>query len=126
MYELFGTGSFSSEGIITDSIAYDNGAAYAMIAAFHGGYRVHYIPKGAFYPLIQPVVNPELEGWAYDSACGEQVYIVPGGPIDYPVLSYSSILYETDKAYVIVEVGGEGDAGSLQLVADDIDFTMFE
>lgn len=126
MYELFGTGSFSSEGIITDSIAYDNGAAYAMIAAFHGGYRVHYIPKGAFYPLIQPVVNPELEGWAYDSACGEQVYIVPGGPIDYPVLSYSSILYETDKAYVIVEVGGEGDAGSLQLVADDIDFTIFE
>ncbi len=126
MYELFGTGSFSSEGRITDSIAYDNGAAYAMVAAFHGGYYVHYIPKGAFYPLIQPVVNPELEGWAYDSACGEQVYIVPGGPIDYPVLSYSSILYETDKAYVIVEVGGEGDTDFLQLVADDIDFTMFE
>lgn len=126
MYTLFGTGCFSSDGHIFWSIAYDNGAAYADVTAFHNSYHVHYIPKGAFYPLIQPVVNPELEGWAYDSACGEQVYIVPGGPIDYPVLSYSSILYETDKAYVIVEVGGEGDAGFLQLAADDIDFTMFE
>ena len=126
MYELFGAESFSSQGSIFWSIAYDNGAAYANVAAFHGGYYVHYIPKGAFYPLIQPVVNPELEGWAYDSACGEQVYIVPGGPIDYPVLSYSSILYETDAAYVIVEVGGQGDAGSLQTVADDIDFTRFK
>ncbi len=126
MYELFGAESFSSQGNIFWSIAYDNGAAYANVAAFHSSYYVHYIPKGAFYPLIQPVVNPELEGWAYDSACGEQVYIVPGGPIDYPVLSYSSILYETDKAYVIVEVGGQGDAGSLQTVADDIDFTRFK
>lgn len=126
MYELFGAESFSSQGNIFWSIAYDNGAAYANVAAFHSSYYVHYIPKGAFYPLIQPVVNPELEGWAYDSACGEQVYIVPGGPIDYPVLSYSSILYETDAAYVIVEVGGQGDAGSLQTVADDIDFTRFK
>ena len=126
MYTLFGTGCFSSDGHIFWSIAYDNGAAYADVTAFHNSYHVHYIPKGAFYPLIQPVVNPELEGWAYDSACGEQVYIVPGGPIDYPVLSYSSILYETDKAYVIVEVSGPGDTGFLQLAADDIDFTMFE
>ena len=126
MYELFGAGKFCTEGSIFRVIAYDNGAAFCDISAFRSGYGVHYIPKGAFYPLIQPVVNPELEGWAYDSACGEQVYIVPGGPIDYPVLSYSSILYETDAAYVIVEVGGQGDAGSLQTVADDIDFTMFE
>lgn len=126
MYELFGAGKFCNEGSIFRVIAYDNGAAFCDISAFHSGYGVHYIPKGAFYPLIQPVVNPELEGWAYDSACGEQVYIVPGGPIDYPVLSYSSILYETDKAYVIVEVSGPGDTGFLQLAADDIDFTMFE
>lgn len=126
MYTLFGTGCFSSDGHIFWSIAYDNGAAYADVTAFHNSYHVHYIPKGAFYPLIQPVVNPELEGWVYDSACGEQVYIVPGGPIDYPVLSYSSILYETDKAYVIVEVSGPGDTGFLQMAADDIDFTMFE
>lgn len=126
MYELFGAGKFCTEGSIFRVIAYDNGAAFCDISAFRSGYGVHYIPKGAFYPLIQPVVNPELEGWAYDSACGEQVYIVPGGPKNYPVLSYSSILYETDNAYVIVEVSDPGDTGFLQMVADDIDFTMFK
>lgn len=126
MYELFGAGKFCTEGSIFRVIAYDNGAAFCDISAFRSGYGVHYIPKGAFYPLIQPVVNPELEGWAYDSACGEQVYIVPSGPIDFPVLSYSSIIYETDSAYVIAYAPGGADAGYLQMVADDIDFTMFE
>ena len=126
MYELFGAGKFCTEGSIFRVIAYDNGAAFCDISAFRSGYGVHYIPKGAFYPLIQPVVNPELEGWAYDSACGEQVYIVPSGSNKYPVLSYCSIIYETDNAYVIVEVSDPGDTGFLQMVADDIDFTMFK
>lgn len=126
MYELFGAGKFCNEGSIFRVIAYDNGAAFCDVSAFRSGYGIHYIPKGAFYPLIQPVVNPELEGWAYDSACGEQVYIVPSGPIDYPVLSYCSIIYETDSAYVIAYAPGGADAGYLQMVADDIDFTMFK
>ena len=126
MYELFGAGKFCNEGSIFRVIAYDNGAAFCDISAFRSGYGVHYIPKGAFYPLIQPVVNPELEGWAYESACGEQVYIVPSGPNNYPVLSYCSIIYETDSAYVIAYAPGGADAGYLQMVADDIDFTMFE
>lgn len=126
MYELFGAGKFCTEGSIFRVIAYDNGAAFCDISAFRSGYGVHYIPKGAFYPLIQPVVNPELEGWAYDSACGEQVYIVPSGSNKYPVLSYCSIIYETDSAYVIAYAPGGADAGYLQMVADDIDFTMFE
>lgn len=71
-------------------------------------------------------MNPELEGWAYESACGEQVYIVPSGPNNYPVLSYCSIIYETDSAYVIAYAPGGADAGYLQMVADDISFTMFE
>jgi len=62
MYELFGAGKFCNEGSIFRVIAYDNGAAFCDISAFRSGYGVHYIPKGAFYPLIQPVVNPELEG----------------------------------------------------------------
>lgn len=126
MYELFGAGKFCTEGSIFRVIAYDNGAAFCDISAFRSGYGVHYIPKGAFYPLIQPVVNPELEGWAYDSACGEQVYIVPSGSNKYPVLSYCSIIYETDSAYVIAYAPGGADAGYLQMVADDIDSTMFE
>lgn len=126
MYELFGAGKFCNEGSIFRVIAYDNGAAFCDISAFRSGYGVHYIPKGAFYPLIQPVVNPELEGWAYESACGEQVYIVPSGPNNYPVLSYCSIIYETNRAYVIAYAPGGADAGYLQMVADDIDFTMFE
>ncbi len=126
MYELFGAGKFCTEGSIFRVIAYDNGAAFCDVSAFRSGYGLHYIPKGAFYPLIQPVVNPELEGWAYDSACGEQVYIVPSGPIDYPVLSYCSIIYETDSAYVIAYAPSGADAEYLQMVADDIDFTMFE
>lgn len=126
MYELFGAGKFCTEGSIFRVIAYDNGAAFCDISAFRSGYGVHYIPKGAFYPLIQPVVNPELEGWAYDSACGEQVYIVPSGSNKYPVLSYCSIIYEADSAYVIAYAPGGADAGYLQMVADDIDFTMFK
>ncbi len=126
MYELFGAGKFCTEGSIFRVIAYDNGAAFCDVSAFRAGYGIHYIPKGAFYPLIQPVVNPELEGWAYESACGEQVYIVPSGSDNYPVLSYCSIIYETDSAYVIAYAPGGADAGYLQMVADDIDFTMFE
>lgn len=126
MYELFGAGKFCTEGSIFRVIAYDNGAAFCDVSAFRAGYGIHYIPKGAFYPLIQPVVNPELEGWAYESACGEQVYIVPSGSDNYPVLSYCSIIYETDSAYVIAYAPGGADAGYLQTVADDIDFTMFK
>lgn len=126
-YEMMGIESFSSEGRPFNVICYDNGAFFCYIAAFHGGYNVNYIPKGCFYPLIQPAVNPEITGWAYDTLCGEQAYIVPGGVMHYPVLSYSSIIYETDNAYVIITVHGEGsDAGFLQMVADDIDFTCFK
>lgn len=122
IYELTGSGPFLFDG---DPgyyvIAYDNGAfAYVGSMAW-----VHYIPKGCFYPLLRDCLHPDREGWAYDTACGEQVYITAGGEMEYPVTDYSSIVYETYMAYVIIVIDGESEAYQLEDVADSIDFTAF-
>ena len=76
--------------------------------------------------------NEELESyyyicWAYDTACGEQVYITNAGTEEYPAFDYCTILYETDNAYVIVlGPGGPSEAYYLELLADSIDFTKFK
>lgn len=100
-------------------VMYDNGA-YRL-----SGYRtIDYIPKGSFYPLMQMFLTEEEKAWAYDTACGEQVFISVGGKAPYPLQSYSVILYETDNAYVIVSAGGE--SYKIEEAADSIDFTKFK
>lgn len=122
-YALLGVEPFLAEGKLSTASKYDNGAFYSYISFGHSSYSLHYIPKGAFYPLFRFVLHPELEGWAYDAACGQQVYLVLGGEMAYPDTGFGYILYETDSAYLIVEA--DSDASRLQSIADDIDFTQF-
>lgn len=124
IYEILGCEAFfSGDEILSFAIAYENGAFQCT----NGKAEVNYIPKGCFYPLMRYCLHPEMEGWAYDTACGEQVYITNAGKEEYPAFDYCTILYETDNAYVIVlGPGGPSEAYYLELLADSIDFTKFK
>ena len=124
IYEILGCGDFfSGEESINLAIAYDNGA----FLCYNNRVYVHYIPKSCFYPLIRYCLHPEMEGWAYDTACGEQVYITQAGEMVYPVGGYSTIIYETDLAYVIaLNESGQNEPYYLEMLADSIDFTKFK
>ena len=114
---------FTGDEILPFAIAYENGAFQCT----NGKAEVNYIPKGCFYPLMRYCLHPEMEGWAYDTACGEQVYITQAGEMVYPVGGYSTILYETDRAYVIaLNESGKNEPYYLELLADSIDFTKFK
>lgn len=126
IYKLAGVEPFAREGTASSVVAYDNGAFWMDLYFNHSGYYVHYIPKGCFYPGFHYVLHPDCQGWAYDTACGEQVYITMDGVVEYPVYPSDYILYETDTAYVIIQIeDGINEAYRLELVADDIDFTVF-
>ena len=126
IYKLAGVEPFAREGTADCVVAYDNGAFWMDLYFNHSGYYVHYIPKGCFYPTFHYVLHPDCRGWAYDAACGEQVYITLDGVTEYPVYPSNYILYETDTAYVIIQIeDGMNEAYRLELVADDIDFTKF-
>lgn len=124
IYEMLGCGDFfPGDESINLAIAYDNGA----FLCYNNRVYVHYIPKGCFYPLMRYCLHPEMEGWAYDTACGEQVYITQAGEMVYPVGGYSTIIYETDLAYVIaLNESGQNEPYYLELLADSIDFTKFK
>lgn len=127
IYKLAGVEPFAREGTANCVVAYDNGAFWMDLYFNHSGYYVHYIPKGCFYPAFHYVLHPDCRGWAYDTACGEQVYITLDGVMEYPVYPSNYILYETDTAYVIIQIeDGMNEAYRLELVADDIDFTKFQ
>ncbi len=100
-------------------VMYDNGAY--MLSGIRD---IYYIPKGDFFPLMPLFLTDEEKSWAYDTACGEQVFISVGGKAPYPLRSYSVILYETDNAYVLVSAGGE--SYEIEMAADSIDFTKFK
>ncbi len=107
------------EGEPSALVMYDNGAY--MLSGIRD---IYYIPKGDFFPLMPLFLTDEEKAWAYDTACGEQVFISVGGKAPYPLRSYSVILYETDNAYVLVSAGGE--SYELEIAADSIDFTKFK
>ena len=114
---------FTGDEILPFAIAYENGAFQCT----NGKTEVNYIPKGCFYPLMRYCLHPEAEGWAYDTACGEQVYITQAGEMVYPVGGYSTIIYETDLAYVIaLNESGQNEPYYLEMLADSIDFTKFK
>ena len=124
-WELLGVEPFTSAGKPFHIFRYDTGAFFCNLNLSGMSCDVHYIPKGSFYPLFRFVLHPELNGWAYDTACGEQVYLVHGGDMKYPHAGIPYVLYESDLGYVIVEILSNDDTYTLQAVADDIDFTKF-
>ncbi len=124
-WELLGVEPFTSAGKPFHIFRYDTGAFFCNLNLSGYTCDVHYIPKGTFYPLFRFVLHPELTGWAYDTACGEQVYLVHGGDMEYPHAGIPYVLYESDLGYVIVEILSNDETYTLQAVADDIDFTKF-
>ena len=125
--KLMGTGHFltSEDAYFIAATSWDNGCWQAGIFMGHASFELAYIPKGCFYPLL---VAPRAEGsgYAYDSACGEQVYIYSYVSSGYPTYD-AYIIYETDRAYVVAtSLTGMPDLSYIQNAADIIDFTMFE
>lgn len=125
--KLMGTGHFltSEDAYFIAATSWDNGCWQAGIFMGHSSFELAYIPKGCFYPLL---VAPKAEGsgYAYDSACGEQVYIYSYAATGYPTYN-AYILYETKSAYVVATVlTGMPDLSYTQNAADMIDFTMFK
>lgn len=125
LWQMLGVEPFTKSGRLFHLFSYDTGAFFCNVVTGSSGYDLHYIPKGSFYPLFRFVLHPELTGWAYDTACGEQVYLVHGGAMEYPHGGIPYVLYETDNAYVIAECYADDSAYTLQSVADDIDFSKF-
>ena len=82
-----------------------------------------YIPKGSFCPAIREQLHPNAASWAYDTACGEQVVITMDGEMEYPRFQNAIVLYETDLAYVLLQLTGCSDSGFIQACADLVDFT---
>ena len=124
-YNAMGFGQFSKENRPFFMLKYDNGAIWLSESFGTGGYELHYIPKGCFYPMLQSFYSTDVTSWAYESACGEQVWISTGEQPPYPISKQSSILYETDTAYVLITASGNPEAYLLEAIADNIDFTMF-
>ncbi len=124
-WAILGVEPFTSAGKPFQIFRYDTGAFFCDLNLSGYTCDVHYIPKGTFYPLFRFVLHPELTGWAYDTACGEQVYLVHGGDMEYPHAGIPYVLYESELGYVIVEIYSNDDTYTLQAVANAIDFTKF-
>lgn len=113
------------EGEHLNSILWDNGVWEAMNTFAHGTYELAYIPKGCFYPNM-PLFDGELTGYAYNTACGEQVYIGRSSKSVRGNIPLSVLLYETEQAYVMVTISTADDQMLMQQHADSIDFTVFQ
>lgn len=122
-YTVFGMGHFLSDAKIDSVIVWENNARYCEFRIGNLGGMLHYIPKGCFYPLFHPILKPDVEGWAYDAACGEQVSISAVTEVSYPDTQTGYILYETDAAYVVIT--GPTEPYALEMLADAVDFRCF-
>ena len=124
-WRLVGTENFlrDDQSYLTTVIRWDTGAWQTMIVYGAASYQLGYLPKGSFFPGLRELLHPDAGGWAYETACGEQVYIALDGELEYPRLPVPLALYETEGAYVVLEFPGMTDAATMQTLADNIDFT---
>jgi hypothetical protein len=122
-FDAFGMGVFLTDAELETVIVWENGTRYCEYRIGNLSGILHYIPKGCFYPLFHPILKPDAGGWAYDTACGEQVFISAVTEVSYPDMQTGYVLYETDTAYVIIT--GSTEPFALELLADAVDFTCF-
>ena len=124
-WTLMGTDNFllDPESFLFSMAKWDNDVWQTSIRYGNGQFDLTYIPKGCFCPVLRETLHPDAVGWAYDTACGEQVYICMDGEMEYPQFPSPVVLYETDSAYVVLSVYGNMDAARMQMYADIIDFT---
>lgn len=122
-FDVFGMGGFLTDGELETVIVWENGTRYGEFQIGNLSGTLHYIPKGSLDPLFHPILKPESKGWAYDTACGEQVSISAVTEVSYPDTQTGYILYETNAAYVVIT--GPVEAYALEMLADAIDFRCF-
>lgn len=98
---------------------YDNGAIYQSL----DGAELHYIPKDALYTRLPHVVAPEeyQRIWELETA-GRWILCFTDGP---EKISGNCLLYETEKAWVLVIVRTR-DVAVMEQVARSIDWTAFD
>ena len=127
IWALIGTDGFllDEQSYIHTAVRWDTGAWQCKVVYGSSGCDLTYVPKGSFCPVLRELLHPDAEGWAYETACGEQVYMAPDGEMEYPRFQTPLALYETDTAYLLLSPDGANDAGTMQLFADSIDFTKF-
>ncbi len=125
-WKLMGVEYFllDDQSYVAVTVSWDNGAWQSMIVYGSNSYELSYIPKGSFCPSLRGLLHPEAEGWAYDTACGEQISMTTDGSIEYPRLPAPAAVYETENAYVVLGFMDANEA-TMQLCADNIDFTKF-
>lgn len=126
-WEWLGTDSIISDGYPKTLVMYDNGAYCLSVRNEIKEYEINYIPKGSFYPLLRAVSSADGTSWAYNTECGEQVFISFNDKDNCEEYGHASIIYETDNAYVLVDAyTGNEESYRLEAVADSIDFTKFK
>ncbi len=124
--ELIEAEPFLLAGDILSVVYWDNGAWQGYI--HNEGYScdIIYVPKGSLCPAIREQLHPDAASWAYETACGEQVVITLDGDLEYPRFQNAIVLYETDTAYVVLQLYNCTDSGLIQTCADLIDFTKLK
>ena len=98
---------------------YDNGAIYRKLE----GAELHYIPKDALYTRLPYYVAPgEYKRiWSLEMV-GRQILCFTDGP---EKVSGNCLLYETEKAWVLVNVHSR-DVAVMENLARSIDWTEFD
>ena len=110
-----------------NKVIYDNGAFYEERpqpeAVGSGKWLVHYIPKNALYTRMTHYTDfaEYRRVWSCETAAGQSIVCATDGP---EKVSGSYLFYETDSAYVLVNVG-VSDASLMEKAAETIDWTAF-
>lgn len=108
--------------------SYDNGAFYEELplpeAMGSACWLVHYIPKDALYTRMTHYTDfaEYRRVWNYKTVSGQSIICATDGP---EKISGSYLFYETDDAYVLVNVGAR-DASLMERAAETIDWTAFD
>ena len=89
-----------------------------------GKWFVHYIPKTALYTRMTHYTDfaEYRRVWSRETASGQSIVCATDGP---EKVSGSYLFYETDSAYVLVNVG-VSDASLMERAAETIDWTAFD
>lgn len=126
--ERYGLRYASAKTKEENKVIYDNGAFYEERpqpeAVGSGKWLVHYIPKDALYTRMTHYTDfaKYLRVWSYETAAGQEIICAADGP---EKVSGNYLFYETDSAYVLINVGVR-DAALMEKAAETIDWTAFD
>lgn len=126
--ERYGLHYASAQTKDGNSAFYDNGAFYEELpqpeAIGSACWLVHYIPKDALYTRMTHYTDfaEYRRVWNCETAFGQSIICATDGP---EKVSGSYLFYETDDAYVLVNVGVR-DASLMEQTAETIDWTAFD